>query len=63
MAEQTLWLYLTNGILTAFLWAHFFWPERDRRQLSIKSICALMLMEAGTFGAIRFVQGLAIDSK
>ena len=49
-------LYLTNGLLTAFLWAYFFWPERERRQLSIKSILALIFMEAVTFGALRWIE-------
>ncbi len=58
MDEQVpLLVYVTNGVLTAMLWAHFFWPERDRRQLSIASLLALMAMEAFTFGAIRLVEG------
>jgi hypothetical protein len=47
--------YVTNGILTAMLWAHFFWFERSKRQLSIKSICILIFMQAVTFGGLRLI--------
>jgi hypothetical protein len=56
MAVQSpIWMYLTNGIVTGFIWAHFFWPERQRRQLSIASIMALMFMEAVTFAMLRWI--------
>jgi hypothetical protein len=49
--------YAANGIITAFVWAYFWWPEAGRRQLSIKSICVLMFMEAITFAFLRWVDG------
>jgi hypothetical protein len=47
--------YVANGLITAVMWAYFWWPEARRRQLSIKSICILMFMEAITFAFLRWI--------
>jgi len=47
--------YVANGLITAVVWAYFWWQEARRRQLSIKSICILMFMEAITFAFLRWI--------
>jgi len=50
-------VYIVNGIMTAFLWAMFFRPELNRRQITIKSLCVLTFMEAVSFAALKWLHG------